>query len=159
MKRGLLILTCLGLGALGTYLAQDLVQGQGNAIQATPKELTSYRDIVKKVLPAVVSIEAQAKGSRARRGRPFDMQLPPDLERRFGAPARRVAEDDSEYGRVGFGSGFLVHPKGFVVTNNHVVEAADRAMVQLRDGRKFYSKEIKTDPKTDLAVIRLDVKV
>jgi serine protease Do len=86
------------------------------------------------------------------------MQLPPDLERRFGAPARQV-DQDYEYQRVGFCSGFIVHPKGFIVTNNHVVEGAERAMVHLRDGRKFYSKDIKTDPKTDLAIIRLDVKV
>jgi serine protease Do len=158
MKRALLVLACLSLGAFGTYIAHSLVQGQVTAVPVSPKELTSYRDIVKKVLPAVVSIEAQARGSRLRRTRPEDMQLPEELDRHFGAPGRKI-DDQDEFSRVGFGSGFLVNSRGVVVTNNHVVAEADRAMVQLRDGRKFYSRDIKTDPKTDLAIIRLDVKI
>src|SRR5262249_4169358 len=82
-------------------------------------------------------------------------QLPAEIAPFFQAPARRI-DDQDEYRRVGFGSGFLASPRGVVVTNNHVVDGADRALVQLRDGRKFYSKDIKTDPKTDLAIIRLE---
>src|SRR5262249_61866341 len=98
---------------------------------------------------------ARARGARLRRARPDDMQLPAEIQPYLQAPARRV-DDQDEYSRVGFGSGFLASPRGVVVTNNHVVDGADRALVQLRDGRKFYSKDIKTDPKTDLAIIRLE---
>src|SRR5262245_39388136 len=104
MKRAFLILTCLALGSLGTHLAHSLVQGDVAALPAMPRELTSYRDIVKKVLPAVVSIEAQAKGGRLRRARPDDMQLPAEIQPYLQAPARRV-DDQDEYSRVGFGSG------------------------------------------------------
>src|SRR5262245_20784007 len=119
MKRGFLILACLALGSLGSQLPHSLVQGDVPAAPAVPRELTSYHAIVKKVLPAVVSIEAQAKGGRLRRARPDDMQLAPESGPFFQAPARRV-DDQDEYRRVGFGSGFLAIPRGVVVTNNHV---------------------------------------
>src|SRR3954469_6590168 len=77
MKRTMLILACVAFGGLGTYLGPSLLQGQGPAAVAVPKELTSYRDIVKRVLPAVVSIEALNKaGGPAPKRRPGDMQLP-----------------------------------------------------------------------------------
>jgi serine protease Do len=54
-----------------------------------------------------------------------------------------------------FGSGFIIDPKGVVLTNFHVVDGADRVEVTLKDGRKFTSKEIKGDRKNDLAIIRV----
>jgi serine protease Do len=149
MKRVPLMLACLALGGVvATFAGRQFLQGQAPipAAPAIPKELTSYRDIVKKVLPAVVSVESRAKAGR--RGRPA-----PDNP--FGGAAEG---DDSGPARIGFGSGFLVDPKGVVLTNFHVVDGADEVLVQLRDGRKFTSKTIKTDPKTDLAIIKLDAK-
>jgi len=58
-------------------------------------------------------------------------------------------------GRSGVGSGVIVDSKGIVLTNNHVVEGADVVTVELSDGREFKAAEIKTDPASDLAVIRL----
>ncbi len=157
MKRCLLIIACLALGGLGGYLGQALPQGKAVDPPAPviPKELSSYRDVVKKVLPAVVSIEAQAKAGNARNARPDDMQLPPGARPFFQRPFR---VDDDSPSRVGFGSGFLIKQKGVVVTNNHVVEGADQVVVQLADGRKFTSSKIRTDAKTDLAIVLLDVK-
>ena len=60
--------------------------------------------------------------------------------------------------RLGFGSGFIVDPKGIVLTNFHVVNGADSVVVQLHDGRKFTSKDIHGDRRTDLAVVKLDTK-
>jgi serine protease Do len=156
MKRCLLIVTCLALGGLGTYLGQSLLQGQAVRPAAIPAELTSYRDVVKKVLPAVVSIESQSTTGNARQGRPGDMQLPGGLQPFFDRP--RPVDDDAP-ARIGFGSGFISTLKGVVVTNNHVVEGADRALVRLSDGRKFTSSKIRTDPKTDLAIVLLDRKL
>src|SRR5205807_2344271 len=53
-----------------------------------------------------------------------------------------------------FGSGFIIDPKGVVLTNFHVVDGADRVEISLKDGRKFFSKEIKGDRKNDLAIVR-----
>jgi serine protease Do len=136
-----------------------------------PREFDSYRDLVKKVLPAVVSIDSRIK-QPARANKDKDK---PGIRRRFnfegavppGAPEelRRFLEQpqmeepevpDLPHG--GFGSGFLVDGNGIVVTNNHVVDGAEQVEVQLQDGRKFLSKEIHRDPKTDLAIVKIDAK-
>ncbi len=110
-----------------------------------PRELTSYRDVVKRVLPAVVSIETRAKN----KGRYAQWAILSTIP-----SASRPASPN----RLGFGSGFFVDPSGVVVTNFHVVEGADSAVVLLQDGRKFTSKNIRTDRRTDLADPSLDVK-
>jgi serine protease Do len=153
MKRCALVVCCLVLGGVaGTFVAGPLLVGQAPAPPAIPRELTSYRDVVKKVLPAVVSIDSRAKAAAPGRRRrdPAD-EPPPDEFRRFF--------DDDGNGpptpRGGFGSGFLVDARGVVLTNFHVVEGAAQVVVELRDGRKFTSRDIKTDPKTDLAIVRI----
>jgi len=95
-----------------------------------PKELTSYRDLVKRVAPAVVSIES------------------------LGGKNRRTGRDDSP---IGFGSGVIVDSKGTILTNFHVIENADSVNVILPDGRRFASKTIFGDRKTDLAIVRISV--
>jgi serine protease Do len=158
MKRVPLVACCLVAGAvLGTLLAGSILKGQVPGTAPVPKELTSYRDVVKKVLPAVVSIEARAKVIKAKQPRrgPAADQLPDEFRRFFDQP---FGDDESPAPRGGFGSGFLVDPKGVILTNNHVVDGAEQVVVELRDGRKFTSKDIKTDPKTDLAIVRIEAK-
>lgn len=146
----------------GTRMADSWLRGEPSAAPAVaaPRELSSYRDVVKKVLPAVVSIESRAKarrpapiGRRAPRG---DSQVPDELRRFFDGPFGD--EDSPSQPAVGFGSGFIVDAKGVILTNFHVVDGAEQVEVTLRDGRKFKSKEVKTDPKTDLAIVRIDAK-
>jgi serine protease Do len=159
MKRVPLMVCCLVAGAVvGTLLAGSLLKGQVNGAPVAPKDVTSYRDVVKKVLPAVVSIESRAKVIKAkqpRRRAPADDQLPEEFRKFFEMPG---GEDDTPAPHGGFGSGFLVDPKGVILTNNHVVDGADQVIVELRDGRKFVSKEVKTDPKTDLAIVKIEAK-
>jgi serine protease Do len=149
----------------GSYLldARSLLQGQPLAPPAIPREMTSYRDVVKKVLPAVVSIESKSKPAGrpkdgTRRRSPLDDQIPPEFRRFFEdfRPQQFDAPDDGA--RLGFGSGFVVDPKGVLLTNHHVVEGADQVEVQLLDGRKFLTRDVKADPKTDLAIVRIDAK-
>jgi serine protease Do len=131
----------------GSVFVGAWTQGQP-VVQPAPRELTSYREVVKRVLPAVVSIETYAK---SKPGAPlFDPNLPEQFRRPPGA-----AGDPNRYG---FGSGFFVDAAGVVVTNFHVVEGAETAVVQLHDGRKFASKNIRSDRRTDVAVILLDAK-
>ena len=75
-SRGLVVVACLTLGAAGGYLASSTVPEVRAEVKipAIPRELTSYRDIVKTVVPAVVSIESRAKGRRPIRVRPGDDQ-------------------------------------------------------------------------------------
>jgi len=162
MKRlSVAVVLVLSGALLGTVATRPFLQGQQPlAPPATPKELTSYRDIVKGVLPAVVSIESKAKPAARERRRSrtqVDPRIPEEF-RRFFEDYQPQQDADDGPGRLGFGSGFLVDPKGVLLTNNHVVDGADEVLVELQDGRKFTSKNIKTDPKTDLAIVRLDTK-
>ncbi len=131
-----------------------------------PKELMSYRDVVKKVLPAVVSLEAHVKPKAVAKtqrpqGRP---QLPEGVPEEF----RKFFEDygRSPFGpfaipempRQGFGSGFFVGADGAILTNLHVVDGAESVTVTLQDGRQFVSKDIKGDRRSDLAILRIDAK-
>src|ERR1017187_3164683 len=127
-----ILLTVVGFAA-GSWL-----QGQPQPPAVLPRELTSYREVVKRVLPAVVSIETRAKPGTKWADRP---QLPDEF--------RRPPGSSSDPGRLGFGSGFLVDAAGVVVTNYHVVEGAEIAIVHLHDGRKFSSKNIRSDRRTD----------
>lgn len=114
--------------------------------KAVPRELTSYRDIVKGILSAVVSIETRAKNKFGG----FDPKLIPEEFRRPPLP--------KDPDKLGFGSGFFVDASGVVVTNYHVIEGAESAIVTLQDGRKFTSKNIRSDRRTDVALILLEVK-
>jgi serine protease Do len=160
MKRVPLMVCCLVAGAaLGILLGGSLLKGEVPGIAAVPRDVTSYRDVIKKVLPAVVSIESRVKTVKAKRpGRrgPLDDQLPEEFRRFFEMPNQDEDEPPAPHG--GFGSGFLVDPKGVILTNHHVVDGAEQVIVELRDGRKFTSKDIKSDPKTDLAIVKIDAK-
>jgi serine protease Do len=167
MKRWFFVLSLLLLGALiGTAVTGSVLQGQAPAVPVVPRELTSYRDVVKKVLPAVVSIEArQTVKTRMPRSskRPGldESQLPEEFRRYFKDLPGGLGDLDGEaqqQPQLGMGSGFLVDPKGVILTNYHVVDGADQVEVKLTDGRKFLSKDIKSDPKTDLAIVRIDAK-
>ena len=57
--------------------------------------------------------------------------------------------------REGVGSGVIVDSSGIILTNNHVVDGADEVMVELADGREFKADDVKTDPSSDLAVVRI----
>jgi serine protease Do len=127
------------------------------AVPATAREPITFRAVVKKVLPAVVSIEPQARRAAAK---PFPEGAPADLFRRFGIPMNPEEFADPSGGpvRLGTGSGFVIDPSGVVVTNYHVVQGADQVEVRFKDGRKFVSKDIKADPNTDIAIVRIQAK-
>ena len=116
---------CLAIGGFIGTVVHDRLLGQP-ALPLMPRELTSYRDIVKLVVPAVVSIEAKV--------------------------GNRKANTDPN---LGFGSGVIIDAAGVILTNFHVVEGADTLEVQLSDGRKFAATDVRRDTKTDLAIFRI----
>src|SRR5262245_21794477 len=170
MKRMTVAFVLLVTGALtGSFLVGPVLSGkspdQGGAAAATgiPKELTSFRDVVKKVLPAVVSIESKLTPPRVRERRPprrpsgDDDSLPKEFLRFFEEMEKRQFEIPNAPSR-GFGSGFVVDPKGVILTNFHVVSGAKQVQVQFMDGTKYVTKDIHGDRKTDLAIVRIDAK-
>ncbi len=168
MARWSFALCCLLVGGLaGGFIAGPVLQGQHPEAAAVRKELNSYRDIVKKVLPAVVSIESRVKPKAKpkaeknpeRRRVPSDDQIPEEFRRFFEEFQQQPFEmPEQQVPTVGFGSGFIVDPKGVILTNYHVVAGADSVEVTLADDRHFTSKEIHGDRKTDLAIVRIDPK-
>src|SRR5260370_14757595 len=156
MSRIYVGITCLILGGLGgAYLVEPFLHGQngqGNAPVTTglPKELTSFREVVKRVLPAVVAIESSAKVKPAKR---------PGGSEEFRRFLDEFQDNPFDNGDAvpshSFGSGFIVDPKGVILTNHHVVNGADKVEITLQDGRKFTSTDVRSDPRTDLAIVRI----
>ncbi|MGH9347658.1 MAG: trypsin-like peptidase domain-containing protein [Vicinamibacterales bacterium] len=117
---------------------------------AVAPDVVSFADIAERLNPAVVNIDATSRGSETRRRR-FGMPLPdsPDL---FERPFER----DREGPRKGAGTGFLIDDDGFILTNHHVIDGADRILVRLTDGRTLRAQRVGSDPDTDIALIRVE---
>ncbi len=145
MKKSLLTSLILGLGVLsattGSYAnLPTVVDGQ-----AVP----SLAPMLEKVRPAVVSIavegNTEARGNRA---------IPEEFEFFFGPEA---FGDRGPRQFRGEGSGVIINAdKGYVVTNNHVIDSADKITVKLEDGREFKAKLVGADPMSDVALIQLE---
>jgi serine protease Do len=153
-----LAVVCLSAGGLIGMLFSDRLHGQNVPAPlpaVMPKETGSYREVVKRVLPAVVSIEAKVTKKPVQANRPRQ-QLPPNVPEEF----RRFFEgqDGGEQRfdpNLGFGSGFVIDPSGVILTNFHVVDGADTLEVSFQDGRKFTTTDVRRDAKTDLAVLKI----
>jgi serine protease Do len=115
----------------------------------------SFADLAEKVKPAVVNISTTKtiRGGRMRSpfgGSPFDRYFGEDFfDRFFGDMPRR------EFKQQSLGSGFILSADGYIFTNNHVVEQADKIIVKLSDGREYDAKVIGRDAKTDIALIKI----
>jgi serine protease Do len=113
------------------------------------RALPDFAPLVEAVGPAVVNVEVTQQREEVANGDPFFEEF----RRRFGIP------DPGEQGVLrGAGSGFIVSPDGYILTNAHVVEGAAEVTVRLTDRREFVAKVIGTDPRSDIAVIKIDSK-
>ena len=122
-----------------------------------------FRSVSKLASPCVVTIETRTKARNV--AIPDGDNVPEQLEELFKenpqlkeffrrAPRKAPPEFHQQQG---MGSGFLIDPTGIIVTNNHVVEGADEILVRLQDGREFKGTGVKTDSRTDLAIVKIDV--
>ncbi len=108
--------------------------------------VTSYADIIEPVQKAVVSVYSTKIIHERLPLNPFYRSFQGEQN-----PERESKEQ-------GLGSGVIVSSNGFVLTNNHVIEGADELSVSLPDGREFKAKVIGTDPKTDVAVVKIEAE-
>jgi serine protease Do len=115
---------------------------------ATPTGAVSFADVAERLNPAVVNIDATSRASvRPRR----QMLLPDGLD-----PFDRPRPREPESPRRGAGTGFIIDAEGYILTNHHVVDGAERVMVRLGDGRQLRAEAIGADPDTDIALIKID---
>jgi serine protease Do len=170
-RRALLLgTTILSLGAAALFVAPDAARHAAVAQNVTQQAQTVQRpvgfaDIVEKVKPAVIAV--RTKVNAGPQNSSFEGQLPQGFERFF----RRFGEDmfpdmpnrgmpniprGPRQRTSGQGSGFFISADGYAVTNNHVVDRADEVEVQTDDGKTYTAKVIGTDPRTDLALIKVD---
>jgi len=112
----------------------------------------SFADIIEKASPAVVKISTTRviKASEQQGNNPF--MSDPFFRQFFGGPNMRPRDQRER----GLGSGVIVNPSGYILTNNHVVDKATTLKVALSDGREFTAKTVGTDPQTDVAVVKID---
>jgi len=151
----------LGAGLTAASLAASMVLWSGLASAAPAPE--SFAGLAKEVSPAVVNIASTQEidaPQGAVPGLPFNIPEGSPFEEFFkqfrdqfgnngreGAPPRRA---------TGLGSGFIIDPEGYVVTNNHVVDGATKVEVRLEDDSAYPAEVIGTDPQTDLALLKID---
>ena len=102
----------------------------------------NFADVAERINPAVVNIDAAARGGREGRRR-RNVEEPGDQSRDFDVP------------RQGSGSGFIIDRQGYVLTNYHVIEGADRISVTLADGRVLKGEVVGTDPAIDVALLKV----
>jgi len=120
---------------------------------------SAFAAVAREAIPAVVSIRVEKTVETFQRVTPFQFNNPFDF---FGDDfLRRFFPDyqlyyPRQFRLGGQGSGFLISKDGYILTNNHVVGDADRIRVRLHDGREFDAKRIGSDPKSEVAVIKIE---
>jgi serine protease Do len=163
MKRSVLGLAFLTL-LFGLFFCMN--SDRANSLPKNDKLTTArslgqaFVEVAKKVQPAVVNVTTEKTitmrpwerfGDDFFKGSPFE-----DFFRGFGSPRERGKEFRQKQ-RSG-GSGVIVDKEGYILTNNHVVEGADKVKVQLNDGREFTATVKGQDARTDLAVLHIKSK-
>jgi serine protease Do len=140
-----LLFAVLLVAAAGQVRAQSLFNDNG------------FVDIVKKANPAVVHIRVEQSVSSGNYGQQFDeMFNNPFFEKFFGPQFRQNPQRQRQHKQQGQGSGFIISNDGYILTNNHVVDKADKITVYLSDEREFEATLIGSDPQSDVALIRIE---
>jgi serine protease Do len=120
----------------------------------------AFTQVAQQAMPAVVFIQVEKRISGGQPpfgyNNPFDLFGDEFFERFFGRRFPNQQRQPREYRQQGQGSGFIISKDGYILTNNHVVGEADRMTVTLADDREFEAKLIGTDPKSDVAVIKIE---
>jgi serine protease Do len=150
----------VAFGTLPAVRADETAEAMSHATALSK----AFRHAAEVATPSVVVVRSEAKAKPAPKGRGPQRGENPFKGTPFEDFFRDGVPEGFEFGpgqrggmppRSGVGSGVIVDSAGIVLTNNHVVEGADEVTVELADGREFKAKEIKTDPDSDLAVVKL----
>jgi serine protease Do len=176
-RRLVLLAAVTGLGVAGATIGTNALHQAGlptYAAAANAAEIAQrpagFADLVEKVKPAVISVRVKVKAGSEMMSFDGDMPFPKNSPmerffRRYGMPEFGMPNDEGmpdhqpqPHGQfvTGQGSGFFITADGYAVTNNHVVDKAKAVEITTDDGKTYDAKVIGTDPRTDLALIKVD---
>jgi serine protease Do len=135
-----------------------MAQTSSPSVQVAPGA-TSYAKVVDAVTPAVVTVHVEKRAAMV----PTEMPgIPDDFFGQFfgrdgsGQRGPQTPRQQRAPRQSGLGSGVIITPDGYILTNNHVIEGTDTVRVELNDNRSFDAKVVGADPATDVAVIKID---
>ena len=160
-----LVSLVVGLGISGSLdwlspsRAVNMMGESGNPELRSPGQLPDFVALAKKVRPLVVNISttqvSEGRGGQQEFGNPFGEDDPFNdfWKRFFGGPVPRGPQRQRS-----LGSGFIIDADGSILTNNHVVENAQKIVVKLSDEQEYEAKVVGRDPKTDIAIIKINAK-
>jgi len=157
------MMLALGLGGLAVAAADHLMNPPATfkfASADEPASHSGFAPVVKRVLPSVVTITSSRMVKTGMQGFPGgdDDQIPPMFRQFFGDNGNgggqfRMPRQQKEQG---LGSGVIVSPNGYILTNNHVVDHASTVTVIMPDKHEYKARVVGTDAKTDIAVVKID---
>jgi len=141
----------------GLFGAAAQAQNLTDKVQQLAQRPVGFADIVEKVKPSVISVRVKVERPADSTLSEDDLPFPPGSPferffRRFGMPKTPNGKEII----TGQGSGFFISADGYAVTNNHVVQNAENVTVTTDDGKTFMAKVIGADPRTDLALIKVE---
>ena len=170
-RRLVLLATVAGLGVAGASVGPNalhqkpcVLRDAANAAEIARRP-AGFADLVEKVKPAVISVRVKVEAGAEMMSFDGDRPSPPNSQMQrffhhFGMPDGENAPDNQRRpnGRVmtAQGSGFFITADGYAVTNNHVVDKAKAVEITTDDGKTYDAKVVGTDPRTDLALIKVD---
>jgi serine protease Do len=176
IRQTLLVAAVLSGAAVPSWAAPVVAAATPAAVNAAPaasapapvgvRGLPDFADLVEQVAPMVVNIRTSARINADADGGP-DQQMQDFFRHFFGVPMPNLPRQTPRSQRAqppgpgpevpkGVGSGFILTPDGYVMTNAHVIEGADQVTVTLADKREFKAKVIGADKRTDVAVVKIN---
>jgi serine protease Do len=167
--RIVLFTTIAALGGAALFASSGSVPqvsafAAAQAAENAPRAV-GFADLVEKVKPAVVSVRVQTNTGARSRGADGNPPVPPNSQmdrffRRFGQPDGINPDQNQGAPRnrlvTGQGSGFFISADGYAVTNNHVIDKADRVEIVTDDGKTYTARVIGADQRADIALIKVD---
>lgn len=145
-----------GGGSIWAYANSPAPAPVTTPSSAPLRSLPGFADVAARVTPAVVNVKVTSETERAaglpgHMGLPENVPIPEPFRQFFGEGGQMMPHVVK-----GQGSGFLIDPNGYIVTNNHVVDGATQVTVVLNDGSEYPAQVVGRDDKTDLALLKID---